>query len=174
MTSLPGCILSGSPHDNGNTAALIHRLYPDIPVVKLFETKIQFCTGCNQCINNRCVIDDGFELLLKSCKPHFVLISPIYFYGFPSFVKAFVDRFQIFWNSKRMENFESAVILLHGESGNKKAESGLQALSEILFQYLGAKNTIFYILHNWNKTISLNDERILWLETKLKTVYSVK
>ena len=130
--------------------------------------------GCRSC-SISCIIHDEFEKILNSCKPHFVLISPIYFYGFPSFVKAFVDRFQIFWNSKRREDFESAVIILHGESGNKKAEAGLKAVSEMLFDFLGAKKTLFTVLHKLKDINSIKTEkRLLCLERMLHTVYSAR
>lgn len=136
-------VLSGSPNKNGSTSYIIKNIFPESDIIYINEKNISPCNDCKKCINSNCHIIDDFQVILNKADNAFALISPIYFCSFPSFVKSFIDRFQYFWQNKITMDFKYALIILHGEKGNYKAEEGLKYLSDILFQLLGAKKKNF-------------------------------
>lgn len=102
-------VLFGSPNKQGFTNSLL-RIYleqlqnrihnaSDVKIVNAFEKNYLPCNGCKQCENTGvCVFNntDGYDKLLKSIyEANYVIIaSPVYFHGFPSPLKALIDRAQ--------------------------------------------------------------------------------
>lgn len=69
----------------------------DIETVHLYDTRIEHCRGCYRCWTatpGKCVIHDDMEALLpKIIASDLVIWSfPLYYYGMPSKLKAFLDR----------------------------------------------------------------------------------
>ena len=68
-----------------------------VEIVALREKKINFCTGCEVCVQkgNGCVLKDDMKELIA--KVHdadvFVLATPIYFMSVSAQLKVFIDRF---------------------------------------------------------------------------------
>ncbi|MBM9604941.1 flavodoxin family protein [Desulfopila inferna] len=106
----------GSPRKNGNSQTLVQT------VISGIEEKIQCrteyiylqgmkslspCIGCGGCEKTgMCVIkDDMIELYGKADTADIIfLVTPVYFYGPTSQLKAFIDRFQARWSRKYLLN----------------------------------------------------------------------
>lgn len=108
-------IVSGSPRARGRSAGVAEALrfaYEGVDpndnptLVSLADVRISPCTGCESCANNRgrrselyCIISDDMlrvRSLLNECD-ELALVSPVYFAGAPSQLKAFLDRLQPYY-----------------------------------------------------------------------------
>lgn len=106
-------VVLGSPRVRGNSAtvgslvesqarewgaqngASVH-----VDVLDLAAVPVGGCTSCGSCSRTgRCVIEDAMEGYydLIDRADALVWVTPIYFGSIPSQLKAFVDRFQVFW-----------------------------------------------------------------------------
>lgn len=104
----------GSPRRNKNTEKIVDRiveglLEKDIIVkkVNLKDLKIAPCTACGYCENEgSCIIDDDMQNLYKDFDESDIIIlgSPVYFNTVSTYVKAMIDRCQMFWSSKYVLN----------------------------------------------------------------------
>lgn len=131
-------VINGSPRANGRSARLerllLSRLgsdYPDeaIDVFRVSDTPIRGCVGCGYCEQaSTCVMDDEMAALVErllSVRAVFV-VSPIYFSGVPSQLKALLDRLQplFFRRMRKLEVGEGVppkrllVLYLVGEGGD--------------------------------------------------------
>lgn len=102
--------LNGSPRINGKSARVIKLLklmaqdqFSDVELLD-FEVARRDVTGCNGCEycegTNACIIEDDMEDLLEILETvdRIFLVTPTYFAGLPSQMKAVIDRFQqIYW-----------------------------------------------------------------------------
>ncbi len=170
-------VLSGSANKNGNTNFIIEKLFPDSRVIYLSNKNISPCLGCHKCEEKKCVFNDDFDEIINEIEigNNFILVSPIYFLGFPSFVKAFIDRFQIFWQNGFKDRIKYCAIILHGEKGNYAAEDGLKFLSDTICKILNCENTFFTILHNFNlKDKKLVENKVIEVREQLWNAFFVK
>lgn len=94
--------ISGSPHENGSTAAMLHCALKiaasqgwDITMVSLYEKQISFCRGCRICMKTgKCVLNDDLSEaaeLMKACD-RIILSAPTYWANVPAVVKNLFDR----------------------------------------------------------------------------------
>lgn len=100
-------IINGSPKGNKSntkeiTNAFVEGLKEqgnfDLDIINIQQSKINHCTGCFACWTKtpgKCVIADDMDgYIQKYIEADLVIWSmPLYFYGMPSKVKAFLDRF---------------------------------------------------------------------------------
>lgn len=131
-------VINGSPRANGRSSRLerllLSRLRSDYPgeavdVFRVSDTPIRGCVGCDYCEQaSTCVMDDEMaELIdrLLSVRAVFV-VSPIYFSGVPSQMKAVLDRLQplFFRRMRKLAEGEGVpskrplVLYLVGEGGD--------------------------------------------------------
>jgi len=168
-------VLSGSARTDGKTGFIITKLFPDHKIVKILDLNIEPCTNCNKCDKGNCILNDDFEYTIESMNGTFVLVSPIFFGGFPSYVKAFIDRFQYYWISQKKLNFDFSAIILHGEQVNRVFERVLEFTSKLIFNLLNADKTFFHIFHKFTfEDLETVEKELLWVKEKIETVYSVK
>jgi multimeric flavodoxin WrbA len=96
---------NGSPRKNGNTAALIGRVFQELEkegigtkLMQLGGEKIHGCRACYQCVQNKngkCAFDDD---VLNACLAEMlaadgiIIGSPTYFSNVTSETKALIDR----------------------------------------------------------------------------------
>lgn len=108
-------VLFASPHKQGKTAALLN-IYIEqylktlsesfkVNILSIYDRHVLPCVGCNICIkscicpqNTKDDVEKIFNYILKS--NHIVVASPVYFSGFPSPLKALIDRAQQLYNKK--------------------------------------------------------------------------
>ncbi len=92
----------GSPHKNGNTAAMmdiaIRRAEEKgymVTKINLYEKNISFCIGCRNCMDTKsCTQKDDIQeiaSLLRECQIVF-LAAPVYWANVPAPVKNLFDR----------------------------------------------------------------------------------
>ncbi len=96
-------VFGGSPKGKASdtmklTNAFLEGLNPEIcDVVDTFKERVNPCLGCFGCWNTtpgKCVQNDGMENVLNKMKAADVIIwsFPLYCYGVPSTLKAYIDR----------------------------------------------------------------------------------
>ncbi|MDZ4992558.1 flavodoxin family protein [Clostridium perfringens] len=96
-------ILSSSPRRGGNSDMLCDQFMKGAQeaqnkVEKIFlgDKKINFCMGCESCLNNngKCVLnDDMAEILEKMVEADvIVMATPVYFYTIDGQMKTLIDR----------------------------------------------------------------------------------
>lgn len=98
-------VLNASPKKDASDTMHITRAFlkgmeqvaqNDVKVVNLYDKHIEYCKGCFACMRNggTCVIDDDMKELLKNVLESDVLLLgfPLYCYGMPASLKAFIDR----------------------------------------------------------------------------------
>ena len=98
-------VLNGSPKREKSDTMHITRAFldgmqdaalQDIQIVNIIDKHIEFCTGCFTCKRNggECIHNDDMKALLdKVLESELLLFSyPLYAYGMPAPLKAFIDR----------------------------------------------------------------------------------
>ena len=101
-------VLNGSPKKRSDTMVLtnsfllgiksVNRDDINIEMINVIEKNIKPCLGCFKCWenkNDRCVIDDDQnEIIKKYIEADVIIFSfPLYGYAVPSHLKAVMDRF---------------------------------------------------------------------------------
>lgn len=99
------CILTGSPRENGNTAALLAPFLEECgamgvetETVRLYDRAVNSCLGCMACQDcldgPGCVQDDDFEAIFRAMAgcDVIVLATPIYSWYCTAPMKALLDR----------------------------------------------------------------------------------
>ena len=96
-------VLAGSPRANGNTLTLVKAFTKTAEsnghTVKVYDTTKMNVTGCRACDacfrnGNACVFDEGFNKIASDVMDADVVVfaAPVYFYSFPSQLKAVIDK----------------------------------------------------------------------------------
>jgi multimeric flavodoxin WrbA len=104
--------IQGSPSKGGNCDILLNSVLKGAmnaggspELIHLRDLTFQGCIACGGCDNTGiCVLKDDMTPLYDKILAAKLLIiaSPIYFYGVTAITKAFIDRAQAPWNSKRL------------------------------------------------------------------------
>ena len=101
-------VLSGSPRKGGNSDILCDEFVKgalasgnEVEKIRIAEKKINYCTGCYYCKNNKgmCAINDDMGEILEKIYACDVLVlaSPVYFYSICSQLKTVIDRTVARW-----------------------------------------------------------------------------
>ncbi len=99
-------VLNGSPRcDRSNTLKITNAFLDGmnavnknhIDIIAIYNTSIEHCRGCFSCWTRtpgRCIIDDDMQELIEKYIDADVIIwsFPLYYFGMPSKIKAFLDR----------------------------------------------------------------------------------
>ena len=105
-------IIHGSPRKEGNTDILLREIVKGIKgenkevelrEIYLRELRILPCQECRVCNRSgRCIIKDDMQELSTELREadYIILGSPIFFYTVTTYVKAMIDRGQVFWVRK--------------------------------------------------------------------------
>ena len=104
-------VLVGSPHEQGKSAQFAAAVTEDlrnrgskVTHYELAKYPVAACTGCGVCqqTGSCCIAGDAWGVLSKhmeSCDA-FVLVAPVYFAGPSGWLKAALDRCQMYWARK--------------------------------------------------------------------------
>ena len=120
-------VICGSPRRRGNSAALVDvvrsalagvatsdpSLSTDVEVVWPAELAIEGCTACGGCdATGQCTTPDAMVGIYDSIDGADALlwISPVYFSSIPSQLKAFVDRFQVYWARRTLRRLAGTTL----------------------------------------------------------------
>ena len=129
-------IISGSPRARGRSAGVAEAVRfafeescadDDVQLVSLADVRISPCTGCETCADTLgrnelyCIISDDMlrvREMLNACD-QLTVVSPVYFAGAPSQLKAFLDRLQpYFYANWRAKPKRPARLYVVGEGGD--------------------------------------------------------
>ena len=150
-------IIVGSPRTNGRSAHLANMLFescieecPDdeLALAPVSTLSVAGCTGCDACRGNiaklvelgeealdddfaPCAIDDDMQEIyeLIDAADEITVVSPVYFAGPPSQLKALLDRLQpYYWTNARAEEKRPAVLHVVGEGGDPHGFSALVSI----------------------------------------------
>ncbi len=133
------------------------------------------CTGCDACRDNiaklvelgeeaidddfaPCVIDDDMQEIyeLIDSADEITVVSPVYFAGPPSQLKALLDRLQpYYWTNARVEEKRPAVLHVVGEGGDPH---GFSALVSIVRSALAVAGFRLETVFDWVGKIDENGE----------------
>lgn len=171
-------ILFASPHENGKTKELLNIYLKQylqnlddsfkIEVISIYKQNILPCVGCNTCIkNNICsqnTKDDVkkiFDCIKRS--DHVVVASPVYFSGFPSPMKALIDRAQQLYNKKinsgKIKNLKIRTGSLVATCGSNNKNS-IISLKNCCKQFFDCLDIAFSSKLYSTNTDNINDIRI--------------
>lgn len=117
MTTAPIRVFACSPRAKGNTDFMVHNFAQGVrgaggavEISYLRDYTIKPCTACHACAENpknHCILQnrDDVEKLFQHIidAPLVVIAAPIFFYGLPATLKAFVDRGQRFWAQREQQ-----------------------------------------------------------------------
>jgi len=130
-------ILTGSPRKNGNSDMLADAFMKGaqekghtVNKIEVAKLNISGCTACDMCWtkDGACVKCDDMakiEPLLENADT-LVLVSPLYFFGISSQLKAAVDRLYAYCvgNCKKPLNIKESALIMCGEGDEERFFSG--------------------------------------------------
>jgi len=145
----------GSPRRGGNSDVLLDRaldgarsIGAETASLYARDLKISGCIECGGCDETgQCVVDDEMQRvypLLREADLIF-LSSPIFFYSFPSQIKALIDRCQALWNlrmlakkkeERRFYHQGKGYLIAVGASHGKSLFEGVQLAAKYFFDAL--------------------------------------
>ena len=124
-------VISGSPRARGRSAALAQEIARDLTACfpndrvkcrSLAGTRIAGCVGCDGCrATGICVINDDMTALMEALDKatELYLVSPVYFAGPPSQLKAVLDRLQPhYWRGTRHQPKRPCHLVVEGDGGD--------------------------------------------------------
>ena len=139
-------IFVGSPRPGGRSAHLADQLMeacieecPDdgLVLISVDSLGVEGCLGCDGCKPNGdeetddalpCVIEDDMEFV-RGCldeADELIIVTPVYFSGVPSQLKAWLDRLQpYFWTDRRHGTLRPATLHIVGEGADPFGFSGV-------------------------------------------------
>lgn len=129
-------VLFSSPDKTGNTWTLLNSFLnncnDETEIINVFDLKINPCIDCGFCQKNgKCFFSDDMNEIYRKVEncDALIIASPMHFTSFPSPLKMFIDRFQVYWSKKfilKEDNpFKRKKAILIMTSGLK----GIQAFS---------------------------------------------
>ena len=177
-------IIVGSPRTNGRSAHLANMLFescieecPDdeLALAPVSTLNVEGCTGCDACRGNiaklvelgeealdddfaPCAIDDDMQEIyeLIDTADEITVVSPVYFAGPPSQLKALLDRLQpYYWTNARAEEKRPAVLHVVGEGGDPH---GFSALVSIVRSALAVAGFRLETVFDWVGKIDADGE----------------
>ena len=177
-------IIVGSPRTDGRSAHLANMLFetcieecPDdeLALAPVSTLDVGGCAGCDACRDNiaklvelgeeaidddfaPCVIDDDMQEIyeLIDSADEITVVSPVYFAGPPSQLKALLDRLQpYYWTNARVEEKRPAVLHVVGEGGDPH---GFSALVSIVRSALAVAGFRLETVFDWVGKIDENGE----------------
>jgi multimeric flavodoxin WrbA len=122
-------LINGSPHKEGNTAFALQQMQEifqdnsvETEVIEVGSALIRGCIGCDACRKaGKCAFDDDMTALMGvlDSADELYLVSPVYFAGPPSQLKAALDRLQPhYWKETRLRPKRPAYLHAVGEGGD--------------------------------------------------------
>ena len=177
-------IIVGSPRTDGRSAHLANMLFetcieecPDdeLALAPVSTLSVAGCMGCDACRDNiaklaelgeealdddfaPCVIDDDMQEIyeLIDSADEITVVSPVYFAGPPSQLKALLDRLQpYYWTNARAEEKRPAVLHVVGEGGDPH---GFSALVSIVRSALAVAGFRLETVFDWVGKIDADGE----------------
>ena len=154
-------VLNGSPHPNGNTAAMVAAFVEgasenghNITVVSVCQKKIAGCLACEYCHTKgegKCIQQDDMQEIypVLDAAEMIVLASPIYYHSFTGQLQCAVNRIYALDKPKNLK--KAALILSSGD--DKVYEGAIYEYQNSFLNYLKLENMgIFTAFDKQNKS----------------------
>lgn len=136
----------GSPRRGGNSDVILDvflsPVQPTDTIIRIIPSEMSFsqCKGCRACEKTGiCVIDDEIKTVTNHLlqADRVIISAPIFFYGFPSALKALIDRSQVLWSRRYLLKEElkpkKGFLLAVGATQGKKLFEGVILTSRFFF-----------------------------------------
>lgn len=166
--------LLGSPRRGGNTETLFSAFAKgvteeggEVEALRVSDMSIRPCINCDGCAETgECVIDDDMGQVYEklAAADGLIMASPIYFGAVSGYLKAAIDRFQVYWfinfgneNLKHMKakSKRPAFFLAVGGMKNKKYCEAVKTTAEALFLNTRLNFSGFLCLQGYDEKGSL-------------------
>lgn len=123
-------IISFSPRKGGNCDAIADMAGKEFGCKVIYARDLSFapCNGCEACSKTgKCKYNDDATVLLSTVRAadKVIFVAPLYFCGFDSHSKAFIDRAQVYWGQKAAEEDKKSQ-LYAVFCGGQDAENNVQ------------------------------------------------
>jgi multimeric flavodoxin WrbA len=142
-------IINGSPHENGDTAALVRQLRRssadcEYAEMSAYRANISPCVDCRSCWTVKgCVIDDDMRAIYSDDFDNVVVASPIYLSNLPGPLLSVASRFQMHFGAARklrdpfvLRRKKGGVILAGG--GSKGGAEGALHSARVMLRMMNA------------------------------------
>ena len=114
------------------------------------------CNACGDCYTrNRCPLDDDMQDIYKKLENSqgIIIATPVYFYGFPSQMKALIDRCQIFWARKYLlarplPSGRPGGIIATAGGGGQRVFEGIRLTSKYFFDSISVEMPEMLVFRN--------------------------
>ena len=139
-------VLTSSPRIGGNTDMLADAFINGAEsegnkVVKFDAARKQIsgCKACDKCFSNgsACVFNDDFNQLAMHMEAAdtLVIITPMYWFTFPSQIKAAIDKFYAFHVAKRECSIKNAAMIVCAETDDEDEFEGIVSTYKLIAGY---------------------------------------
>ncbi len=130
-------VLTGSPRKNGNSLALAEAFIKaaekkghTITRFDAADMTVDGCRACDACYQSgqACTFDDDFNKMAPAIEAAdaVVLATPLYWYTFPSQIKAVIDKFYAFMVGNRGGGDKECALIACCEEGDMSTFDGLR------------------------------------------------
>lgn len=139
-------VLTGSPRVGGNSDLLADAFIKgatkaghEVFKYEVGKKNIKGCIACDTCYSKGtpCSFDDDFN----NIAPHIekadmiVLVTPLYWFTFPSNLKAVIDKTYSFIIGEKKLNIKESMLLVCGEDNNESSFDGIVNTYKLILSY---------------------------------------
>ncbi len=144
-------VLTGSPRKKGNSEALADAFIKGLETAghkvtkfRAGKMKIKGCVACQKCYSkgDACVYNDDFNELAPYMEKAdmIVLATPLYWFTFPSQIKAAIDKLYALMVGKRDIKIKESVLLVCAETDDMVDFEGIVRSYELIANYMKWEN----------------------------------
>jgi len=145
-------ILTGSPRKNGNSDKLAEAFMAGAQqaghtTVKFStaDKQIKGCIDCQTCFSkgSACSIPDDFATLAPLVEQADMLVfaTPLYWFSYPTQLKAAIDKFYSFLTAKRPLKITECALLVTGGADDMSVFDGIVKSYQLMAGFLGWKDS---------------------------------
>ena len=140
-------VLTGSARVGGNSDLLADAFIKgatqaghEVVKYEVGNKNIKGCTACNTCFSKGtpCSFQDDFNNIAPYIEKADMLVfaTPLYWYNFPSQLKAVIDKLYSFFIGKKKLNIKESALLVCGEEKNESAFDAIISTYKLIHSYL--------------------------------------
>lgn len=130
-------ILTGSPRQGGNSDLMADAFIRgaesaghQITKIQTAQLKINGCTACECCYSSdgkACAQDDDFNQVARAMEQADAIVfsTPIYWFTFPTYLKAVIDKFYSFLMGEKQLPIRESMLLVCGEMEESSIFDGI-------------------------------------------------
>jgi multimeric flavodoxin WrbA len=165
-------VLTGSPRVGGNSDAMADAFINGAKAaghqVNKFEAGIKQINGCKACDacfskDTACVFNDDFNTLAEYIEhaDAVVFATPLYWFSFPSGIKAAIDKLYSFDKTGKEMNIKESMLLVCGATDDKSDFDGIIKSYELIAKYKEWKDLGHYIVKEVDKKGDILSSNVL-------------